>query len=89
VRLYWANNDGLSGHVFLGPAELELLRREMVLQGMVLEPLEPGATVPADVVASALGNASDKPLAVADAKLWTDWLEFLDGAVSNGGLLVR
>ena len=34
VNLWWAFNDGLSGHVWLGERELEALRREMVLQGM-------------------------------------------------------
>jgi hypothetical protein len=89
VRLYWANNDGLGGHVFLGANELELLEREMLLQGIVLEPLEPGAQIPAELVASALETASPKPLSVGDPKLWADWLSFLEGAASHGGLVVR
>ena len=29
LRLYWARNDGLGGHVFLGLADLERLAAEM------------------------------------------------------------
>jgi hypothetical protein len=89
LRLYWAHNDGMSGHVFLDPADIELLRQEMTLQGVMLPPLEPGAQIPADEVEAALRSAEPAPIALADAKLWGDWLRFLEGAAENGGLLVR
>ena len=34
VNLWWAFNDGMTGHVWLGEREVDALRREMVLQGM-------------------------------------------------------
>lgn len=88
IRLYWAHNDGMSGHVFLDPADIELLREEMLLQGVMLPPLEPGARVPADEVESALRSAEPEPIALGDEKLWSDWLRFLEGAAEHGGLVV-
>ena len=29
LRLYWARNDGMTGHVFLGPREHDALAAEM------------------------------------------------------------
>jgi hypothetical protein len=89
IRLYWARNDGMTGHVFLDPADVELLRQEMVLQGVMLPRLEPGVHVTATEVDAALEGAADEPIALADRKLWDDWLSFLRGASINGGLLVR
>jgi hypothetical protein len=89
IRLYWARNDGMSGHVFLDPADVERLREEMVLQGMTLPGLEQGIHVTATEVDSALERASEDPIVLADRKLWADWLGFLRGASVNGGLLVR
>jgi hypothetical protein len=89
LRLYWARNDGMSGHVFLDPADVELLRQEMVLQGVMLPRLEPGVHITATEVDSALESAAAEPIALADRKLWADWLSFLEGASVNGGLLVR
>jgi hypothetical protein len=93
LRLYWAKNDGMSGHVFLGPREREALAREMAEQGLggwlALENLEPGARVPPGAIDLALAKASPQPRALDDAKLWADWLRFLAGATENGGLVVR
>jgi hypothetical protein len=89
IRLYWARNDGMTGHVFLDPADVELLRQEMVLQGVMLPRLEPGVHVTVTEVDAALEAAAEDPIALADRKLWDDWLTFLRGASINGGLLVR
>jgi hypothetical protein len=88
IRLYWARNDGMTGHVFLDSADVELLRQEMVLQGVMLPRLEPGVHITATEVDSALDSAAEDPIAL-DRKLWADWLTFLQGASVNGGLLVR
>lgn len=93
LRLYWARNDGMGGHVFLGLEDLRALAAEMAAQGMTgwlaLESLEPGAHVPPGAVDLALSRASPEPAALEDDKLWRDWLAFLAGAVENGGILVR
>ena len=93
LRLYWARNDGLGGHVFLGLADLERLAAEMNEQGMTgwlaLDRLEPGATIPAGAVDYALSRASPDPKTLDDTKLWQDWLGFLAGAAENGGIVVR
>jgi hypothetical protein len=89
LRLYWARNDGMSGHVFLDPVDVERLREEMVLQGVELPRLEPGVHITATEVDAALQAASEDQIALGDAKLWADWLAFLRGASVNGGLLVR
>ena len=93
LRLYWARNDGLGGHVFLGLADLERLAAEMTEQGMTgwlsLDRLEPGATIPAGAIDLALSQASPEPTTLDDAKLWEDWLGFLAGAAENGGIVVR
>jgi len=93
LRLYWARNDGLGGHVFLGLADLERLATEMNEQGMTgwlaFDRLEPGATIPAGAVDFALSQASPDPKTLDDTKLWQDWLGFLAGAAENGGIVVR
>jgi len=93
LRLYWARNDGMSGHVYLGPREQEALAREMREQGMDgwlgAEAFEPGGRISPGQIDLALTKASAEPVAIADGKLWRDWLAFLRGAVDNGGLLVR
>lgn len=92
LRLYWARNDGMSGHVFLSPGELFELAREMEDQGMSgwldVERLQPGTRVPAGQIDLALAKAAAEPRAIDDGKLWRDWLAFLGGAVENGGLVV-
>jgi hypothetical protein len=93
LRLYWARNDGMGGHVFLGLDDLRALAAEMAEQGMTgwvaLERLEPGQHVPSGAVDLALSQASPEPARLEDAKLWRDWLAFLAGAAENGGILVR
>lgn len=93
LRLYWARNDGMSGHVFLGPREQAALAREMEEQGMggwlAMEALAPDARIPPGRIDLALAKASPEPRTLDDAKLWADWLGFLRGAAENGGLLVR
>ena len=88
VRLYWARNDGMSGHVFLDPVDVERIREEMVLQGVSLPELEPGIHITVTEVEAALESAAREPISL-DPKLWRDWLRFLEGASVNGGLLVR
>ncbi len=92
-RLYWARNDGLTGHVWLSDADRAALAREMILQGMTHFPVakfEAGGRMDVTIteVEQALAAASLDPVSV-DEKLWRDWLTFLAGAVENGGLLVR
>jgi hypothetical protein len=93
LRLYWARNDGMGGHVFLGLDDLQQLAEEMAAQGMSgwlqLERLEPGTLVPPGAVDFALSQASPETKTLADEKLWQDWLAFLAGAAENGGLAVR
>lgn len=90
MRLYWLNNDGMSGHVWLSPQHVEALSTEMAEQGIKLSlvELEPGARVPPGEVDAVLVRASREPQALRDEKLWQDWLAFLEGATENGGLVV-
>ena len=88
IRLYWARNDGMSGHVFLDPLDVQAIREEMMLQGVDFPRLEPGVDITVTEVDAALEAASAEPISV-DPKLWGDWLRFLEGASVNGGLLVR
>jgi hypothetical protein len=88
LRIYWARNDGMTGHVFLADQERAALEQEMVLQGMDLPELVPGIHVTFTEVDIALAAASPEPISV-QPKLWSDWLRFLEGASTNGGLLVR
>jgi hypothetical protein len=93
LRLYWARNDGLSGHAFLSARELSELAREMSAQGITgwfdVDVLQPGTRVSPGQIDLALAKAAAEPRAIEDAKLWRDWLAFLGGAVENGGLVVR
>jgi hypothetical protein len=89
VRLYWARNDGMTGHVFLDPLDVERLRQEMVLQGMAFPELRAGIHVTVTEVDEALESANPEPITLDDRKLWADWLAFLEGASVNGGLLAR
>jgi hypothetical protein len=93
LRLYWARNDGMSGHVFLGLTDLEQLLEEMTAQGMSgwlqLDRLEPWTLIPAGAVDLALSQASPETKVLADEKLWHDWLAFLAGAAENGGIAAR
>jgi hypothetical protein len=92
-RLYWARNDGMTGHVWLSEAEQDALAQEMIVQGMTGFPVEKfrqGAEMHVTMteVEDALASASPDPV-VVDGKLWRDWLAFLEGAATNGGLLLR
>ena len=88
MRLYWARNDGMSGHVFLDPLDVQQLREEMILQGVDLPRLEPGVHITFTEVDAALEAADPEAISV-DQKLWSDWLRFLEGASTNGGLVVQ
>ncbi len=94
VNLWWAHNDGMTGHVWLGPHELRGLAEEMVLQGMAesfplgkLSPRERGRITPQEIE-GALAVALPEPVALGDARLWQEWLAFLDGARHKGGVVV-
>jgi hypothetical protein len=103
VNLWWAENDGMSGHVWLGVGELLALGAEMLAQGMAYEGEGTGVGIPlAKLVPSgregrvsvaevehALGAASPEPFTLDDSKLWEDWLRFLEGAATHGGIVVR
>jgi hypothetical protein len=78
----------MSGHVFLDPLDRSAIEREMDLQGTGFPRLEPGIHVTVTEVDAALESASPHPISL-DAKLWADWLRFLEGASANGGLVVR
>jgi hypothetical protein len=105
-NLWWAENDGMSGHVWLGAGELLALGGEMLVQGMAREggreeagdgiPLgelapagDGGGRVSADEVEQALAAAAPEPLTMSDARLWADWLSFLEGAARHGGIVIR
>jgi len=47
------------------------------------------STIAADELEAVVGAAESEPTVIPDAKLWLDWLRFLEGAAVNGGLLVR
>jgi hypothetical protein len=93
LDLYWARNDGIGGHVWLSPQHVRELAREMDAQGMsralALSALAPGTRIAPGTVDAALARAASEPIALNDGKLWSDWLAFLEGAVANGGLVVR
>jgi len=91
----------MSGHVFLLEQQMREVREEMTAQGMVcgrdggrgipLHKLETPENwyVSAIEVDEALEAATPEPTTMTDAKLWTDLLEFLHGAVERGGMRVR
>jgi hypothetical protein len=88
---YWANNDGLGGHVWLAEQDLRAVTDEMLLQGMPwpAERTETADPITPDELEAVLAPADPVPKVLPDAKLWLDWLRFLEGAARNGGLLVR
>jgi hypothetical protein len=105
VNLWWAENDGMSGHVWLGVSELLALGAEMLAQRMAheggremtgvgiplaeLAPRGQDGRVSAAEVEQALDTASPEPITLDDSKLWEDWLRFLEGAATHGGIVVR
>jgi hypothetical protein len=100
-HLWWQNHDGMQGHVFLLNDQMAALREEMVAQGMVCG--DQGGrgvqlsklAVPANQYISpleldeALEAASAEPATIEDARLWRDFLVFLEGAAQHGGLRVK
>jgi hypothetical protein len=88
---YWAHNDGMSGHVWLSGGDLRALVDEMLVQGIPwpLERLDGDSSLAADEIEAIVDAAEPQPKVMADARLWLDWLRFLEGAALNGGLLVR
>ncbi len=88
---YWARNDGIGGHVWLSDGDLRALTDEMLVQGMPwpVERTEADGAIAVDELEPVLDAAVPEPKLLADAKLWLDWLRFLEGAAVNGGLLVR
>jgi hypothetical protein len=87
LNIWWARNDGMSGHVWLSAEDVARLHDEMAAQGMGLEVA--AGRISAAEIERALDDAEPEALLLGDAKLWRDWLTFLEGAAANGGLLVR
>lgn len=100
-HLWWQRQDGLGGHVFLLNEQMAALRDELVAQGMVCGneggrgiPLSK-LQVPRDQFVSpieleeALDVAAPEPSTLADARLWQEFLAFLEGAAAHGGLRIK
>jgi len=83
----------MTGHVFLPAPQFEALLREMALQGMIVSFAglgdRPHVRITVGELEDALEHASADPIELDDRRLWGDWLEFLDGAARNGGLVVQ
>jgi len=77
--------------VWISDGDLRALTDEMLVQGMPwpVERVAAEGTIAADELEAVLDPASPEPKVLQDARLWLDWLRFLEGAVANGGLLVR
>ena len=100
-HLWHERHDGMSGHVFLLEDQMRDVRTEMTAQGMVcgreggrgipLHKLETPANwyVPAIEIDEALEQSSPEPTTMSDARLWQDFLAFLEGAAERGGLRVK
>lgn len=93
-RLWWRWNDGMSGHVWLSAEDARQLADEMALQGCAgladrITGVEREATIPPQEITVALESLSRTPIGSADPRMWEDWVRFLEGAESKGGLLVR
>jgi hypothetical protein len=100
-HLWHERHDGMTGHVFLLEDQMRDVRAEMTAQGMVcgreggrgipLHKLETPANwyVPAIEIDEALEQSSPEPTTMSDARLWQDFLAFLEGAAERGGLRVR
>jgi hypothetical protein len=100
-HLWWERHDGMRGHAFLRNEQMAMLREELLAQGMVcgdaggtgiplrmLETPENWFVSPIELD-EALDSASPEPVAIADDRLWVDFLVFLEGAAKHGGLRVR
>ena len=92
LRLYWARNDGMTGHVFLGPRDHDALAAEMEEQGMggwlSADAIMPDARIPPGQIDLALAKASPEPEARRPEALG-GLAPFLQGAAENGGLIVQ
>jgi hypothetical protein len=100
-HLWHEHHDGMSGHVFLLEQQMRELREELAAQGMVcgreggrgipLHKLETPQNwfVPAIEIEEALEVASPEPVTLDDAKLWQEFLAFLESAAQRGGLRVK
>ncbi|MFN8185643.1 MAG: hypothetical protein U0R69_01050 [Gaiellales bacterium] len=100
-HLWHQNHGGIGGHVFLLDEQMRDLREELTAQGMVcgreggrgipLHKLEtPGDHFVSPVeLDEALDVASGEPAAIADERLWRDFLAFLEGAAHRGGLRIK
>lgn len=100
LNLWWTANDGIGGHVFVGPSELVALGEEMLAQGMAwsgdepgdgipLAKLRPGERIAVAEIEEALAVAAPSPRTLAGRDLWRDWLYYLEGAVEHGGIVAR
>ena len=85
----------MTGHVFLDPADVERLRQEMVLQGVMLPRLEPGVHVTATEVDAALEAAADEvvrglsAIAVSVLTFFPVWRAWLKRRSSRGPIFPR
>jgi hypothetical protein len=100
-HLWWQRQDGLRGHVFLLNDQMAALRDELVAQGMVCGE-EGGRGIPLAKLQvprnqfvspieleEALEVAVQEPATLADARLWQEFLAFLEGAAGHGGLRIK
>jgi len=100
-HLWWQRQDGIGGHVFLLNDQMAALRDELVAQGMVCGD-EGGRGIPLSKLQvprnqfvspieldEALEVASPEPSTLTDARLWQEFLGFLEGAVDRGGLRIK
>ncbi len=100
-HVWWQRHDGIGGHVFLRNEQMAAIREEMLAQGLVCG-REGGRGVPLHKLETprnwfvseleleeALEAASAEPRVIEDATLWLDWLVFLEGAATHGGLRVK
>ncbi len=88
---YWVRNDGIGGHVWVSDGDLRALTDEMLVQGVPwpAERVVAEDVIAADELEAVLGGAAPEPKVLSDAKLWRDWLAFLEGGAQHGGVLVR
>jgi hypothetical protein len=87
INLWWARNDGMSGHAWLSADDMRALVEEMRAQGVEWDTRR--QEVSADDVDQALGELASAPWTYVEPKLWADWLAFLAGARENGGIVIR
>jgi hypothetical protein len=88
---YWAHNDGMGGHIWLSEGDVRALVDEMLVQAIPwpVERFEGDSSIAVDELEAVIEAADPRPRVMPDARLWLDWLRFLEGAAVNGGLLVR